>query len=87
MIPFNPARRAFLTKDSEPTEPDNHGEPVYVHGISEKACLVEYRLGEIRLVSLEDHSLKFDPNTASFAEAKLRLQGMEVARMPVDNKK
>jgi hypothetical protein len=84
MITFDPPRRAILAKNKSTSE---ETEMVYVHGLSATQCIAEHKSGEVFVISMQDHSIQLDPNTAAFAEAELRLQGMKCARMPTDNKK
>ena len=88
MLSFNPPKRAMLsTITSSNAEGEAQAERVYIHGIDKENIVIEKQFGTVEVVPLINFSIRLDPNSASLAEAHLRLQGMQLARMPDDRKK
>ncbi len=78
MVTFNPPRRATIT----PKNTAGLEEQVYIHGIDDAAVVVEHRQGFLEVLNYGEYSIVLDPNTGSKAEAMLRNQGMDLARIP-----
>ena len=89
MLSFDPPKRAMLstTVTTGNAEGEEQVERVYIHGIDKENIVIEKQFGTVEVVPLSNFSIRLDPNSASLAEAQLRLQGMQLARMPDDRKK
>lgn len=87
MFSFDPPKRAMLSSIASESDSNNEAERVYIHGIDKDSIIVETKFGVVSVVPTTKFTIRFDPNSASLAEAFLRLQGMELARMPDDRKK
>lgn len=84
MLSFDPPKRAIiilLDSNGFPSENTEKDSMVYVHGIDNDNVIIERQYGQVEVLPRVRYSIKFDPNTASKAEAKLRVQGTDLARI------